>query len=241
MGAADGPAAGSRPKAVVSWSSGKDSAYALAAVRAEGTLDVVGLLTTVNEAFHRVSMHGVREALLDRQADAAGLPVRRVVLPFPCPNEVYEARMGEGLRALRDEGVGYVIFGDLFLEDIRRYREERMAGTGLRPVFPLWHRPTDRLAREMIEAGMRARVVCLDARRLPGRFAGRWFDAAFLAEIPPDVDPCGENGEFHTCVLDGPMFHEPLRAAPGEVVTRDGFVYVDLVPEEPAPPAVTRG
>jgi uncharacterized protein (TIGR00290 family) len=221
-----------RPRAVLSWSSGKDSAYALYEVRRSVAFDVVGLLTTITETYDRVSMHGVRRSILDAQARAAGLPLYPVPIPSPCPNEVYERAMGRALERLRSERVTHVIFGDLFLEDIRSYREEKMRGTGLTPVFPLWGRPTGRLAEEMIDAGLAARIVALDPRKIPKKFAGRRFDRSLLAELPPEVDPCGERGEFHTCVLGGPMFDAPIPVVAGEVVERDGFVFADLVPAE---------
>jgi uncharacterized protein (TIGR00290 family) len=213
---------------VVSWSSGKDGAFALHKVRQAGALRVVGLLTTVTETYGRVSMHGVRESVLDDQARAAGLPLFKVPIPSPCPNEVYERAMGAMVTRLRSEGVRHIIFGDLFLEDIRAYREEKLEGSGISPVFPLWGRPTGRLAEEMIDAGLRARIVALDPRRLSPSFAGREFDRPLLAELPADVDPCGERGEFHTCVTDGPMFDRPVPVVAGEVVQRDGFVFADL-------------
>jgi uncharacterized protein (TIGR00290 family) len=217
-----------RPKAVVAWSSGKDCAWALHRVRTEGVLDVVGLLTTVSGSFDRVSMHGVRSEVLRAQAGSVGLPVRTVTIPYPCPNEVYEAEMARALSALASEGVTQVVFGDLFLQDVRSYRETKMAGSGLEPVFPLWGQDTGTLAREMVSSGLDARVVCLDPRRLPARLAGHRFDATLLAELPPGVDPCGERGEFHTCVVNGPMFERPLDVRPGPVVERDGFVFADL-------------
>jgi len=217
-----------RPKAVVSWSSGKDSAYSLHEVRRAGELEVVGLLTTVTQKFSRVSMHGVRESVLDAQARAAGLPLYKVEIPSPCPNEVYERSMASMIARLRAQGVSRVVFGDLFLQDIRDYREEKFRGTGIEPVFPLWGRPTDRLARELIASGLRAYLVALDPKKLAPAFAGREFDTSLLADLPPEVDPCGERGEFHTCVVAGPMFDAPIRVIPGEVVHRDGFVFADL-------------
>jgi uncharacterized protein (TIGR00290 family) len=217
-----------RPKAIVSWSSGKDSAYALNEVRHAGELDVVGLLTTVTRTFGRVSMHGVRETVLEAQARSAGLPLYKVEIPSPCPNEVYERAMAGMLAQFRGLGVSRVVFGDLFLEDIRAYREEKLRGTGITPVFPLWGRPTDRLAQEMIGSGMKARIVALNPRLLPARFAGRSFDRTLLEELPKEVDPCGERGEFHTCVTAGPMLAEELRVVAGPVVERDGFVFADL-------------
>jgi len=212
----------------VAWSSGKDSAFALHEARASGDLEVVGLLTTLTEDYGRVSMHGVREAILDRQAEALGLPCRKVRIPAGCVNADYERAMGAAMSEARADGIERVVFGDLFLEDVRAYRERMLAGSGIEPVFPLWGRPTRALAAEMIAAGLRSRIVCLDPRRLPASFAGREFDAALLAELPADVDPCGENGEFHTCVTGGPMFRQSLGVVPGETVERDGFVFADL-------------
>lgn len=219
-----------RPKAVVSWSSGKDSAFALWEIRRRAELEVVGLLTTVTREFHRVSMHGVREELLERQARATGLPLRTVEIPSPCPNEVYERAMGEEVAAMRADGVTHLVFGDLYLREIRDYRESRLGGTGMVPLFPLWGRPTGALAREMIASGLRANIVCLDPKRLDRRFAGRAFDAALLADLPASVDPCGENGEFHTFVSAGPMFSAPVPVTLGETVERDEFVFTDLRP-----------
>lgn len=226
---------GRPPKAVVAWSSGKDGAYALHEVRRGGGLDVVGLLTTVTRPYGRVSMHGVREELLAAQARAVGLPLRTVDLPVPCPNAAYEAAMAAALAGLRAEGVEVVVFGDLFLEDVRAYRERSMAGTGLRAVFPLWGRSTDALAREMIRSGLEATIVCLDPRKVPRRLAGRRFDPGLLAELPRSVDPCGEYGEFHTFVSAGPMFERPVAVLPGAVVERDGFVFADLRPAPSSP------
>ena len=212
----------------MAWSSGKDSAFALHEARVCGDLDVIGLLTTLTEDYGRVSMHGVREAILDRQAEALGLPCRKVRIPAGCVNADYERAMGTAMSEARADGIERVVFGDLFLEDVRAYRERMLAGSGNEPVFPLWGRPTPALAAEMVAAGLRARIVCLDPRRLPASFAGREFDAALLAELPADVDPCGENGEFHTCVTDGPMFREAVDTVAGETVERDGFVFTDL-------------
>ena len=191
----------------------------------------VGLLTTVTEAFGRVSMHGVREELLRAQAEALGLPLTTVRIPYPCPNEVYEREMRQALTAARSAGVRHVVFGDLFLEDIRRYRETQMAKAEMECVFPLWHRPTHELAREMLRAGLRARLVCVDPRVLARSFAGRAFDERFLSDLPPSVDPCGEHGEFHTFVTDSPMFRSPVAVRQGETADRDGFVFTDLNPE----------
>jgi uncharacterized protein (TIGR00290 family) len=221
-------------KALVAWSSGKDSAFALAETLAAGELDVAGLLTTVTEDYGRVSMHGVREEVLSLQARAAGLPLRRVRIPAGCVNAEYERRMGEAVAQARADGITHVVFGDIFLEDVRAYRERMLAGTGIAPVFPLWGRDTASLARAMLDAGLAARIACVDPRRLPADRAGRAFDRALLDGLPPDVDPCGENGEFHTCVTDGPMFASPIALDAGEVVLRDGFVFADLIPREAA-------
>jgi uncharacterized protein (TIGR00290 family) len=217
-------------KALLAWSSGKDSAWSLHVLRGEGEVEVVGLLTTINQAFDRVAMHAVRTELLRAQAEAAGLPLWPVPIPWPCSNAEYEAAMSAALDRARAAGIGAVAFGDLFLEDIRRYREERLAPTGIRPLFPLWGRPTAPLAAEMVAAGLRARLTCVDPRVLEARFAGRDFDAALLAELPASVDPCGERGEFHSFAYDGPMFSRPVPIRSGEVVARDGFVFADLLP-----------
>ncbi|MCZ6884895.1 MAG: adenine nucleotide alpha hydrolase [Alphaproteobacteria bacterium] len=217
-----------KPKAILAWSSGKDSAYALHVVRREGLFDVIGLLTTVTHAYGRVSMHGVREDILDLQALRAGLGVTKVRIPAPCPNEIYETAMAQALQPHVDQGVSHVIFGDLFLADLRQWREERLAEIGLEGVFPLWRTDTGNLAREMLAAGLKARVVCLDPARLDRSFAGRAYDAGFLEDLPEDVDPCGENGEFHTLVTAGPMFSAAIDAETGEVVERDGFVFADV-------------
>jgi len=217
-----------RPNTLVAWSSGKDSAFALHEARVSGRFEIVGLLTTLTEEYGRVSMHGVREEILDRQADALGLPCRKVRIPAGCVNADYERAMGAAVAAARADGVECVVFGDLFLEDVRAYRERMLAGSGIEPVFPLWGRDTAALAKEMADSGLRATVVCVDPRRLPATFAGREFGAAFLSELPAGVDPCGENGEFHTCVTDGPMFRQPVRTVTGETVVREGFVFADL-------------
>ncbi|HEY4862881.1 MAG TPA: ATP-binding protein [Xanthobacteraceae bacterium] len=217
-------------KALIAWSSGKDSAWALHEARQSGEYEIVGALTTVTETFGRVSMHGVREELLRAQLEAIGIPPNIVPIPFPCPNEVYEARMEAALSQAKAEGVSHVIFGDLFLEDVRAYREAKMAGTGVAPVFPLWGRPTKALAHAMIEGGLKTHLVTVDLKAMPKSFAGRKFDEALLDDFPAGVDPCGERGEFHTCVLDGPMFSRAIAASVGEVVEREGFAFADLVP-----------
>jgi uncharacterized protein (TIGR00290 family) len=219
-----------RRRAWMSWSSGKDSALALHEARTAGEVDVVGLLTTVNAVADRVAMHGVRRTLLEAQAHALGLPLRVVELPWPCPNDAYEARMAAAVAEARDVGVEAVVFGDLFLEDVRRYRERSLEGSGLEPLFPLWGEPTGALARRMLARGIRAVVTCTDLGQGARGLAGRWFDEAFLDALPPGVDPCGERGEFHTLVVDGPGFARPLDVVVGETVVRDGFAYADVTP-----------
>jgi len=221
----------SRPKALIAWSSGKDSAWSLHEVRRAGEYDVVGALTTVTETLGRVSMHGVREDILRAQHEAAGLPSVIVPIPYPCPNEVYEARMASALDDARRQGVTHVIFGDLFLEDVRNYRIQKLAGSGITPLFPLWLRPTDALAREMIDAGVETYLTCVDLKQLPKSFAGRRFDHILLAELPASADPCGEKGEFHTCVVAGPMLSRRIDVTVGATVERDGFAYTDLAGE----------
>jgi uncharacterized protein (TIGR00290 family) len=218
-----------RPKALLAWSSGKDSAWSLHVLRQQATCEVVGLLTTINQAFDRVAMHAVRRELLDAQAAAAGLPVWPVPLPWPCSNDAYEAAMAQTMAQARDAGISRIAFGDLFLEDIRRYREDRLRGTGIQPLFPLWGMPTDTLAATMVRAGLRARLTCVDPTKLDASFAGRDFDEALLRDLPPTVDPCGERGEFHTFAYKGPMFSRPVPIRPGEIVARDGFVFADLI------------
>jgi uncharacterized protein (TIGR00290 family) len=187
----------------------------------------------VTETFARVSMHGVREEILRAQHAAIGLPSVIVPIPYPCPNEIYEARMAAALADARHDGVSHVIFGDLFLEDVRAYRESKLAGTGITPLFPLWQRPTDALAREMIAAGVETYLVCVDLKQLPKSFAGRRFDAALLTDLPAGIDPCGEKGEFHSCTVGGPMFERRIEVMVGETVERDGFAYADLLPATP--------
>lgn len=219
------------PKAYISWSSGKDAAYALVEARRLGLAEVVGVLTTVNEVHDRVAMHGVRSSLLDRQIAALGLPAIKIPLPHPCSNEIYEARMREACARLKAEGIDHMVFGDLFLEDIRAYRVSRLAEARMEAIFPLWGRDTRALAREMIGAGLDARLACVDPRRLDRAFAGRRFDETLLRDLPAGVDPCGENGEFHTAVCAGPMFAAPIAVSLGEVVEREGFVFADIIPD----------
>jgi uncharacterized protein (TIGR00290 family) len=220
-------------KILVSWSSGKDSAWTLHVLRRDGAGEVAGLLTSLNETAGRVSMHGVREEILRAQADAAGLPLMTVPLPWPCSNEIYEARLRTAVDRAVADGFTHVAFGDLFLEDVRKYREDRMAGTGLTPIFPLWGLPTPRLARDMIAGGLRARLSCIDPRVMPRELIGAEFDERLLASLPAPVDPCGERGEFHSCVTAGPMFSRALEVEPGEVVEREGFVFGDLTLGQP--------
>lgn len=216
-------------KVVLSWSSGKDSAWTLHVLNQQHPGAVQGLLTTTNAAFDRVAMHAVRRELLEAQARAARLPLHVVPLPWPCSNEAYEALMAEAIRGFVADGFTHVAFGDLFLEDVRNYRETRLAGTGLTPLFPIWKTmSTADLAREMVAGGLEARLTCVDPRRLDRSFAGRRFDTALLADLPPGVDPCGENGEFHSFAYAGPMFVEPVAVRRGTTIERDGFVFCDL-------------
>ena len=219
-------------KTLLAWSSGKDSAWTLHVLRTQG-IEVSALLTTLNQAADRVAMHGVRRTVLEAQAAATGIPLWQIPLPWPCTNDDYEARMAEACRRAVAEGFDTIAFGDLFLADIRAYRERQLAGSGLTPIFPLWEIPTPQLARDMIAGGLRARLSCVDSRQLDAAFAGREFDAKLLADLPPSVDPCGENGEFHTCVYAGPMFRAPLMLEAGEVRNVDGFVYTDLSALQP--------
>jgi uncharacterized protein (TIGR00290 family) len=225
----------SREKIWLSWSSGKDSAWSLHTLRQGSEYEVVALLTTVNTAFNRVAMHAVRESVLEAQAAALGLPLVKVPIPSPCPNGTYEAAMTIAMERARGEGISRVAFGDLFLEDIRKYREEKLAAVGMQPVFPIWGLETRALAQEMVRSGLRALVTCVNPKLLDRRFAGRIFDEQFLAELPEAVDPCAERGEFHTCVYAGPMFKKPLPIHAGEMVTRDGFVFADALLSEAAP------
>ncbi len=222
-----------RPKALLSWSSGKDSAWTLKVLRERAEVELVGLVTTINEAFDRVAMHAVRTELLRAQADAAGLPLWEVPLPHPSSNEDYQARMRGLVERAVAAGVEVMAFGDLFLEDIRRYREEHLAGTGISPLFPLWQLPTPDLARDMLRGGVEAFITCVDPRQAPPALAGKRWDEAALASLPTAADPCGENGEFHTFVAGGPMFSRKLEVTPGPVVERDGFVFADLTLTKP--------
>ncbi|MDO8264280.1 MAG: ATP-binding protein [Gallionella sp.] len=216
-----------RKKTWLSWSSGKDSAWALHVLRQSGEYEVTGLFTTINSVFGRVAMHAVRVELLRQQAQAVGLPLHLIEIPYPCSDEQYAAVMADFVARAGNDGVRCMAFGDLFLQDVRRYREERMQGTGIEAVFPLWGMPTRELLGEMLAGGLRACLTCVDPRVLPGEFAGRELTPELLESLPSSIDPCGENGEFHTFVFDGPMFTQPLDIEMGEVVTRDGFVFAD--------------
>ncbi|HXG43271.1 MAG TPA: hypothetical protein VNJ71_00795 [Gemmatimonadales bacterium] len=219
-------------RVLLSWSSGKDSAWTLHVLRQQPALEVAGLLTTFNEAADRVAMHAVRRTLVEAQARAAGLPLWPVPLPWPCSNAEYEQRMLAVIARAREAGITHVAFGDLYLEDVRAYRVRQWSGTGIEPLFPLWGTPADtpRLARRMLEAGLRAVLTCVDPRQLPESFVGRPFDAALLADLPAGADPCGERGEFHTFCFGGPMFAAEIPIAMGQTVSRDGFCFADVVP-----------
>lgn len=216
----------------LSWSSGKDSAWALHLLRRDPNVHVAALITTFNTSFDRVAMHAVRRVLVEAQARAAGLPLWPVELPWPCSNDVYEERMSGLCRRALAERVEAIAFGDLFLRDIRDYRERQLAPLGLEPLFPVWDLPTDQLARDMVAAGVKAKITCVDPSKLAPGFSGRDFDARFLSDLPAGVDPCGENGEFHSFVCDGPMFSEPIAVQTGETVERDGFVFTDVIPQQ---------
>ena len=217
-------------KVLLSWSSGKDSAWTLHALRQMPDVEIVGLLTTLNKTHDRVAMHAVRRELLRAQAAAAGLPLREVDLPWPCTNEDYERLMKAACEQAVADGVTHIAFGDLFLEDVRDYRIEKLKGTGLEPIFPLWGRKTPELAREMIAGGLRAYLTCVDPKQLDARFVGREFNADLLADLPASIDPCGERGEFHSFVIAGPMFSKLVEVEVGERVERDGFAFADLIP-----------
>lgn len=222
---------GASRRTLLSWSSGKDSAWALHLLRRDASVEVVGLFTTVNAAHRRVAMHAVRLELLHQQAAAAGLPLTVLEIPYPCSNDAYAVVMQGFVDAARADGVACMAFGDLFLEDVRRYREEALAASGIEALFPLWQLPTRELLADMLAAGVRAHITCVDPSRLPQAFAGRELSSGLLDELPAGIDPCGENGEFHTFVSDGPMFARPVPVISGEVVERDGFVFADLLPD----------
>jgi uncharacterized protein (TIGR00290 family) len=215
-------------RVALSWSSGKDSAWSLHLLRQDPNIEIVALFTTLNQQFDRVAMHAVRRELLELQAKSVGLPLWTVPLPWPCSNEEYEVRMTALCERATGEAVQAIVFGDLFLADVPAYREKQLAGTGLQPLFPVWQIPTAELARTMIASGLRAKITCVDPKVLPKEFAGRDFDSQFLADLPPTADPCGENGEFHSFVYDGPGFRRPINITVGEIVERDGFVFADI-------------
>jgi uncharacterized protein (TIGR00290 family) len=219
-----------RKKVWMSWSSGKDSAFALWELLSREDLEVTGLLTTITETYNRVSMHAVREELLDMQAASLGLPIHKVRIPSTCTNEIYEQRMNDAVLEARAQEVSYLAFGDLFLQDVRQYRVDLLSGSGMEPLFPLWQRSTPKLAHSMIDAGFKAVLTCIDPKKLPPSFVGRNYDRTLLSELPVDVDPCGENGEFHTFVFDAPIFRESLHIEIGERVMRDGFMFADVLP-----------
>lgn len=222
-------------RALIGWSSGKDSAWSLHVLRREPDVELAGLFTTVNRGDERVAVHAVRDELLRAQAQALALPLRRIPIPHPCPNETYESAMAGLVAAAKQDGVTHLAFGDLFLEDIRRYRERIFAGTGVELLFPVWGLDTRLLAEEMTAAGVRAFIVCVDIRRAPREWAGQVFDSQFVKRVPAGIDPCGENGEFHTFAFDGPMFRRPVGARLGGIAERDGFVYADLLPDSARP------
>ena len=213
---------------LLSWSSGKDSAWSLHLLRRQPEYEIAGLLTTFNQSANRVAMHAVRRELVEAQARALAIPLWAVDLPWPCSNEEYERIMKHQCQAAVAAGIEAIAFGDLFLADIRAYRQKQLASTGLKPIFPVWGLPTRELAETMIQAGVRAKLTCVDPRQLARGFCGRDFDRQFLADLPPGVDPCGENGEFHTFVYAGPMFDREIPVESGEVVARDGFVFADV-------------
>jgi uncharacterized protein (TIGR00290 family) len=217
-------------KTLVSWSSGKDSAWTLHVLRQRSDVEVVGLMTTMNQVYQRIAIHAVRLELLQLQAEAAGLPLHLIDLPCPCTNAQYEQAMSGFIQQSHSDGIECLAFGDLFLADIKAYREEKLSGTGIAPLFPIWQTPTDALAKEMISSGLRAVVTCVDPKYLTAGFAGREFDEQLLSDLPGEVDPCGERGEFHTFAFAGPMFNHPVAVTVGEIVEREGFVYADVLP-----------
>ena len=222
-----------RQRVLLSWSSGKDSAWALHVLRQNPQVEVAGLFCTVSREFNRVAMHAVRVELLQRQAESAGLPLHIIHIPHPCSNDEYDGAMTSFIGETEEEDIDCFAFGDLFLEGVRKYREERLSGTGIAPIFPIWGIPTEELARKMVAGGLKAVITCIDPKRLPKEFAGREYDGSFLEDIPEDVDPCGEYGEFHSFAFDGPMFHRSIAISVGETVQRDGFVFTDLLPSTP--------
>lgn len=219
-----------RKRTLLSWSSGKDSAWALHTLRQQSDVEVVGLFSTVNQEFERVAMHAVRNELVKLQAESAGLPVQLIPIPYPCSNADYENIMGEFIKQVKQQGIDCIAFGDLYLEDIRKYREEKLANTGITPIFPLWGKDTRALSEEMVKGGLRAIITCIDPKTMPSDLAGKEYNQSFLEKIPANVDPCGENGEFHSFAFDGPAFKRPVNVVVGETVSRDGFIFTDLLP-----------
>ena len=218
-------------KTLLSWSSGKDSAWTLYTLQQRSDVELLGLVTTVNQTHQRVAMHAVRLVLLEQQAAAANLPLHIINIPHPCSNEKYNQAMDGFFDSIQQIGATHMAFGDLFLEDIRQYREENLKGTGLTPMFPLWLEPTEKLAQKMIDAGLKTRITCIDPNKLSANFAGREFNQQFLDDLPDGIDPCGENGEFHSFTYAGPMFKKPINISTGDVVEREGFIFADLQPE----------
>ncbi|HUX61430.1 MAG TPA: hypothetical protein VMV32_08985 [Ignavibacteriaceae bacterium] len=217
--------------ALLSWSSGKDSAWSLQVLNQQNDIEIVGLFSTVNQEFNRVAMHAVRVELLQLQAVSVRLPIQLIPIPYPCSNSQYESIMNKFIEKTKANGIKCFAFGDLYLEDVRKYRENNLVGTGINPVFPLWGMNTKSLSEEMIDSGLKARITCVDPKQLSADFAGIEYDKSFLERIPDNIDPCGENGEFHTFVYDGPMFKERIKISAGETISRDGFVFTDLLPE----------
>lgn len=221
-----------KKKTLLSWSSGKDSAWTLYQLQQDDDIELVGLVTTVNATHQRVAMHAVRVVLLEQQAEAAGLPLHIIDIPHPCSNELYNQAMDNFFVSIEGQDITHMAFGDLYLEDIRQYRVDNLKKTGLEPLFPLWLKPTDKLAQEMLAGGLKTHITCVDPKQLPASFAGREFNQQFLDDLPEGVDPCGENGEFHSFAYAGPMFKNPIAITAGEIVERDGFVFADLMPVE---------
>jgi len=218
-------------KTLMSWSSGKDSAWALYQLQMNPEIALAGLFCTVNKEFGRVAMHGVRVELLRKQAESIGLPLEIIEIPYPCSNAEYENIMGQFVERAKNDNIEYFAFGDLFLEDVRNYREEKLRGSGIKPIFPIWGIPTDKLSREMINGGLKTVITCINPKQIPKEFVGKEFDEDFLDSLPKTVDPCGENGEFHSFVFDGPMFKEKIEIVVGDIVHRDDFVFADVLPK----------
>jgi len=219
-----------KKRTLLSWSSGKDSAWALYILRQQPDKEVVGLFCTVNQEFERVAMHAVRIELIHQQAENVGLPIQLIPIPHPCSDSEYETIMKDFIEQAKQQGIEYFAFGDLFLEDVRRYREVSLADTGITPIFPLWGIPTEELSKEMVNSGLRAKITCVDPKHLPADFAGQEYGKSFLERIPTNIDPCGENGEFHSFAFDGPMFKKAVNILVGETVSRDGLIFTDLLP-----------